>query len=130
MIIHSAIPGGVERFLYVMFDGFKKEFPLWLHPVQLRLLPVNQDFVQDCRDLVRQFDKLPLRIEIDDRDLSVSAKLKAAYEDLVPHKVIIGQREKQDDFAAVRSLVDQLVAQCGGKPSLPRSWPAELNKQY
>lgn len=87
-IIHSAIPGGIERYLYLLFDEFKeKGLPLWLQPVQIRLLPVSVAFVEACLELAKKYEHLPLRIEVDDRSVSLSAKLKSAHEDFVPHKI-------------------------------------------
>jgi threonyl-tRNA synthetase len=89
VIIHSAIPGGIERYLYLLFDKFEeKGLPLWLQPVQIRLLPVGAAFVQDCLLLAEKYANSPLRIEVDDRSVSLSAKLRSAHEDLVPYKVL------------------------------------------
>lgn len=88
VIIHSAIPGGIERYLYSMFDNNKQGLPLWIQPVQIRLLPVSSEFVAQCELLVRQCAELPLRIEIDDRDVSISAKVKLAHNDLVPQSLL------------------------------------------
>jgi threonyl-tRNA synthetase len=129
IIVHSAIPGGVERFLYILFDSFDSGFPLWLHPIQLRLLPVNSNYVEDCQAFLKEIDGLPLRVEIDDRNISVSAKVKSAYQDLVPHKVVIGERDKESGFASVRELIANLAANCQNMPFLPRGWPMELSRQ-
>lgn len=130
VIIHSAIPGGIERYLYMLFDQFELEgLPLWLQPVQIRLLPVGADFVESCQTLLKKYEKLPFRIEIDDRNMSLSAKLKAAYEDLVPHKVVIGQKEVSDRYAELEKLMMQLASQVSGKPFIRREWPGEVSKQ-
>jgi threonyl-tRNA synthetase len=128
VIIHSAIPGGIERYLYLLFDNFEQVgLPLWIHPVQLRLLPVGGAFNKECQELAEQF--LGLRVEIDDRDLSVSAKLKAAHQDLVPYMLVIGQKEVDDNFADFKKLANKLAKQIAGKPYIPREWPAQLSRQ-
>ncbi len=130
VIIHSAIPGGIERYLYVLFDSFaERGLPLWLSPAQIRLLPVSAVFVQQCQDLVQELSDLPLRIEIDDRDASVSSKLKRAHQDCVPHKVVIGEKELADGCNGLRKLARQLAKDVAGKPFIPREWPAELSWQ-
>jgi threonyl-tRNA synthetase len=130
VIVHSAIPGGIERFLYILFDQFEHHgLPLWLQPVHIRLLPVSDDFVEPCQSLVQQFEKLPLRVEIDDRNMRLAAKLKAAHEDLIPQKVVIGQREVSDDFAQLHMFVNELVRGLDNKPFIHREWPAEVSRQ-
>src|SRR6185312_8703721 len=109
VIIHSAIPGGIERYLYILFDNFEHGLPLWLSPVHVRLLPVGAEFVKDCQKLVEQYGSLPLRIEVDDRSISVSSKLKSAHKDYVPYKVVIGQKEVADGFSELKAQIDGLV---------------------
>lgn len=129
VIIHSAIPGGIERYLYLLLNDFEeKGLPLWLQPVQVRLLPVGADFAVPCQNLLKKYEKLPLRIEIDDRNVMLSAKLKAAHEDLVPHKVVIGQKEVGAKFAELEELVRRLVKEVHDKPFIRREWPAEISK--
>lgn len=129
VIIHSAIPGGIERYLYVMFDGLEAGLPLWIQPVQLRLLPVSSEHVAACEQLLDKYAHLPLRIEIDDRDISLSAKLKAAHEDYVPHKIVIGQKEISSGFADLDALVERLSAEISRMPFIAREWPAALSRQ-
>lgn len=129
VIIHSAIPGGIERYLYMLFNDFEEQgLPLWLYPVQVRLLPVGADFVEACKKLVKKYEKLPLRSEIDDRSVSLSSKLKAAHEDLIPHKVVIGQKEIDAGFVELDELVKQLAKEVKGKPFIRREWPAEISR--
>lgn len=128
VIIHSAIPGGIERYLYLLFDNFEQGSPLWLHPVQIRLLPVSHEHVEHCHKLIEAVAGL-LRIEIDDRNMSVSAKLKAAHADYVPHKLVIGQQEVDNSSRDFKRLVRQLAKEVEGKPFIPREWPAELSRQ-
>jgi threonyl-tRNA synthetase len=130
IIIHSAIPGGIERYLYLLFDNYEKQgLPLWVQPVQVRLLPVGASFVDASLELVKKYAGSPLRIEVDDRSVSLSAKLKSAHEDLVPHKIAIGQKEIDNNFAEFDQLVQQLVEEAKDKPFIRREWPAEVSKQ-
>lgn len=129
VIIHSAIPGGIERYLYIVFDNFEQGLPLWLNPVHIRLLPVGAEFVEQCKQLIGQYGDLPLRIEVDDRSVSVSSKLKLAHNDYVPHKLVIGQQEVNDNFSELRVLADQVAKEVRGIPFIRREWPAEISKQ-
>lgn len=130
VIIHSAIPGGIERYIYLLFDNYEKQgLPLWLQPVQIRLLPVGASFIEACEQLLKKYKDLPLRIEIDDRSVMLQAKLKFAHEDLVAHKVVIGQKEVDSNFEELEALIQKLVAEVAEKPFIRREWPAEVSKQ-
>ena len=129
IIIHSAIPGGIERYLYILFDNFEQGLPLWLSPAQIRLIPVGGDYVERCQLLIDKYANLPLRIEVDDRSVGVSSKLKSAHKDYVPHKIVIGQKEVDDNFSELEELVKKLVVEVEGKPFIPREWPASVSKQ-
>lgn len=130
VIIHSAVPGGIERFLYMLFDDYKNRFPLWLMPAQIRLIPVNQNLVADCEKLIEQYCHLPVRIEIDDRAESVSKKIKQAHEDLIPFPVVIGEKEiSSQDFSALDAVVEKVVASAKDKPFMPINYPNKLSLQ-
>lgn len=129
VIIHAAIPGGIERYLYILFDNFEQGLPLWLNPVHIRLIPVGSEFVETCKKLIKKYAYLPLRIEVDDRDLSISSRLKSSYEDYVAHRVVIGQQEVDDQFKELDKLAAKLAKEAGGKPFIRREWPAELSRQ-
>ncbi len=129
VIIHSAIPGGIERYLYVLFDNFEQGLPMWISPVHIRLIPVGGEFVEPCKKLIENYAHLPLRIEVDDRAISVSSRLKSAHEDYVPHKIVIGQQEVDSNFRELEDLVEKLAQEVRDKPFIRREWPAEISKQ-
>lgn len=129
VIIHSAIPGGIERYLYLLFDNFNNKLPLWLNPVHIRLLPVNDKFIEQCNKLIEAYKHIPLRIEIDDRSISVSSKLKAAHEAYVPYRIIIGKKEVDDDFKGLKDLLYRLIPEMEHRPYIAREWPAQLSRQ-
>ena len=108
---------------------FRKAAWQWLNPVHIRLLPVGAEFVGQCQKLVDQFAELPLRIEVDDRSISVSSKLKAAHQDYVPYKIVIGQKEVSNDFSELRELVKKIALEVEEKPCVPLEWPVEVSRQ-
>ncbi len=104
VIIHAAVPGGIERFIYMILDDYKKCMPDWLWPVQLRILPVSDKYVEHCKKIYPDAVGInrgfldarlggELRVEIDDRNFGVSKKVKLAREDLVPEIKVIGAKE-------------------------------------
>lgn len=129
VIIHSAIPGGIERYLYIMFDNFEQGLPIWLSPAQIRLIPVGGEYVEHCKRLIAEYANLPIRIEVDDRSISVSSKLKSAHEEYVSHKLVVGQKELDDGFSVLEVLVKELLKDVSDKPFIPREWPAEVSRQ-
>ena len=129
VIIHSAIPGGIERYLYIMFDNYEQGLPLWLYPVHIRLIPVSEEYLIECQKIVKKYSNINLRIEIDDRDISVSSKLKKAYQDYVPNKIVIGKVEKDNNYKELKKLVKKLSKQMNDRPFIGREWPAEISRQ-
>jgi len=129
VIIHSAIPGGIERYLYILFDNFDQGLPAWINPVHIRLIPVGGEYIEPCIKLIEKYAHLPLRIEVDDRAISVSSRLKSAHADFVPHKIVIGQQEVDDQFKDLEKQIAQLVKDVEGKPFIRREWPCEVSKQ-
>ena len=81
------------------------------------------------KKLVKELSDLPLRIEIDDRSISVSSKLKRAHQDFVPHKIVIGQQEVDDNYKDLKKLAKNLAKEMAGKPFIRREWGAEVSRQ-
>lgn len=131
IIIHAAVPGGIERYIYMLFDDFKRRFPLWLYPVQIRLIPVADDHVYFCEKLVEKYKDLPVRIEIDDRRESVSKKIKYAYQDLIPFPIVIGEKEKNslNDIEPLYSAIDKVLLNSKDKPFIPIENPKLISLQ-
>ena len=130
-IIHSAVPGGIERFLYMLFDDFKNRFPLWLLPSQIRLVPVNQNLVPFCEELVQRYKDLPVRIEIDDRAESVSRKIKESHDNLVAFPIVIGEQEvnSSEKIKSLEEAVSRVVENARNKPFLPLNYPIKISQQ-
>jgi len=131
MIIHAAVPGGIERYIYMLFDDFKKRFPLWLYPAQIRLIPVNDKLVSFCEKLIEKYKDFPVRIEIDDRKEGVSKKIKCAHQDLIPFPVVIGEKEKNspNEIKELRNAIDKVLANSKDKPFIPIEYPKLISLQ-
>lgn len=102
IICHCSI-GSIERWIYsVLEDALKKdkpELPFWLAPTQLRLIPVTDEFVEDCKAIA---DALPGRIDIDDRDEKVGRKIRDAEREWINLIVVFGEKEKEKGKLPVR----------------------------
>ena len=129
IIIHSAVPGGIERYIYMLCDDFKKRFPLWLYPAQIRLLPVNDKMIVFCKDIVQKYMELPIRIEIDDRSESISRKVKHAHNDLIPFPIVIGKREYAGNLEELESAISRVAEDSKEKPFLKLDYPNLMSEQ-
>jgi threonyl-tRNA synthetase len=129
IIIHSAVPGGIERFLYMVFDDFKNCMPLWLYPVQLRLIPVNDKCIAFCENIAEMYrDKV--RVDIDDRAESVGKKMRDGYKALIPFQVVIGEKEMvSGELIELEKVIEMIVENGDGKPFLKLSWPRLVSGQ-
>lgn len=122
VIIHSAIPGGIERYIYMMVDDIQN-FPVYFQPVQLRLIPVSQKFIDYAKSIAAKSPEI--RIDIDDRAESVSKKIKQAREDLVANYIVIGEKEVAEGEipSSVQEVVEKVKKEIEGLPALPASMP-------
>jgi threonyl-tRNA synthetase len=102
IICHCSI-GSIERWIYcILEDSLKKdkpELPFWLAPTQLRLIPVTDEFVEDCGAIA---NALPGRIDIDDRDEKVGRKIRDAEREWVNLIMVFGEKEKEKGKLPVR----------------------------
>jgi threonyl-tRNA synthetase len=101
-IAHSSI-GSIERWLYqVLEHAMKKEkpvLPVWLAPTQVRLIPVTQDFIEDCENLA---ERIGFRVDIDDRDAKLGKKIRDAEKEWVNMIVVFGEKEAKSGKLPVR----------------------------
>jgi threonyl-tRNA synthetase len=100
VMIHRAILGSIERFMGVMIEHFAGDFPTWLAPEQVRILPVtdeNQEYAEEIREELSEF-----RVEIEERSWTVGKKIQAAHDDNVPYMLILGDDEEDAGNLSVR----------------------------
>jgi threonyl-tRNA synthetase len=102
LMVHRALWGSVERFFGILIEHYAGAFPLWLAPVQARVIPVSakaMDYARQVRDRLRQAG---LRGELDERDERLQAKIRDAQLEKVPYMLIVGPKEAQSGSVAVR----------------------------
>lgn len=103
-MIHRVIYGSIERFFGILIEHFAGKFPLWMAPVQLILLPINDDLVSHANDVRIKLEKAGLRTEIDDRTESLNKKVRDAQLGNIPLILTIGEKEKKSKTLSVRTL--------------------------
>jgi threonyl-tRNA synthetase len=149
-IIHTAILGSVERYLFTVFDECsrvelkheKPSLPLWLSPTQVRLVPLRPEFGDLARQIATRLGKNSVRADVDDRDESVDKRVREAEVNWIPYVVVIGRREVEGNTLAVRrrsdgkqynatesDLVREISELTVGYPSMPLRLPLSISQR-
>lgn len=108
VVVHRVIYGSLERFIGILIEHYAGAFPLWLSPVQVKLLPIADRHIEYALSVKKQLMALnpDLRIEIDDRAESVGKKIRDAATEKVPYQAVIGDKEMEASAIAVRGRND------------------------
>jgi threonyl-tRNA synthetase len=102
VMLHRATFGSYERFLAMVIEHFQGNFPLWLSPIQLTLIPISEKHNKAALEMAEEFKKEGIRVEIDTRDERMQAKIRQATLQRVPYLGIIGDKEINDRVISVR----------------------------
>jgi len=113
-IIHTAIIGSIERYLFTILDQCarietkqgKPSLPTWLSPTHVRLIPLRTEFMNFTREVASQLASYSIRVDIDDRDESVDKRVRDAELNWIPYIAVIGRREVDGRVIAVRRRKD------------------------
>ena len=101
-MIHRALLGSIERFFGVLIEHYAGNFPLWLAPVQVKVLPITDNFNDYAAGIVDQLKKNNIRAQLDDRPEKIGAKIRAAELIKVPYMYIVGAKEVEAKAVSVR----------------------------
>lgn len=103
IMIHRVIFGSIERFIGILTEHFAGKFPLWLAPVQVKLLTVADTFSDYAREVAAKCEEAGLRVELDVRNEKIGYKLREARNERVSYICVIGEREQEAGTLSVRS---------------------------
>lgn len=103
VMIHRVIFGSIERFIGIIIEHFAGKFPLWLTPVQVKILTVAEAFTGYAEDVAKKLEEAGLRVETDLRNEKIGYKLREARNQRVNYILIIGEREEEANTVTVRS---------------------------
>ena len=103
VMIHRVIFGSIERFIGILTEHFAGKFPLWLAPVQIKLLTVTEKFAPFAQELAEKCREAGLRVETDVRNEKIGYKIREARNERTPYIVTIGEREQETGLLSVRS---------------------------
>ena len=112
-MIHRAILGSIERFLGILIEHYGGDFPLWLAPVQVGVLPVSDRYNPYGGRVLAALVAAGLRAELDDTSDKVSAKIRRATLRRIPYMLIVGEKEQTAGTVGVR---DKTLGDLGGEP--------------
>jgi threonyl-tRNA synthetase len=119
-IIHTAVIGSIERYLFTILDncartekkGEKPSLPVWLAPTQVRLIPVRPEFLEFANTVADGLTAANIRVDIDDRDESVDKRVRDAELNWIPYIVVTGKKEINSRTLAVRRRQDDKQFAC------------------
>ncbi len=108
VMLHRALFGSLERFIGIITEHYGGAFPLWLAPVQIKLIPVNNEFHLDfVNDLKKKLVDLDIRVEIDAREEKLGYKIREAQTKKIPYQLVIGDNEVKENKLNVRKYGSQ-----------------------
>ncbi|KPL05285.1 MAG: threonyl-tRNA synthetase [candidate division Zixibacteria bacterium SM1_73] len=101
-LIHRALLGSLERFFGVLIEHYAGAFPLWLSPVQIRIMPITDEQNPYSAEIKNRLQKEGFRAEVDDRNEKINYKISEAEREKIPYMFIVGKREVQSKSVSVR----------------------------
>jgi threonyl-tRNA synthetase len=146
LLMHTSVSGSVDRNVYAILEnqalrmrrGEKASWPVWLAPTQVRVVPVADSYVDGAVALA---DRIPFRVDVDDRDAKVGKKIREAEKEWVPYTLVVGERELAGDDLTVRTrfgeqltmtlaeFVERVSTETAGKPTRPANTPRLLSRR-
>jgi threonyl-tRNA synthetase len=150
IILHNSPSGAIERVIFalleksakMMKEGKTPSLPIWLMNTQVRIIPVSKDFLPNCDELLEKLKINSIRADIDDRDDTLSKKIRDSETEWIHYTLIIGEKEVATDSISVRDrlkkgniftkldeLMDMIKGTMKGKPYLPINLPEYLSKR-
>lgn len=120
VMIHRVIFGSIERFIGILIEHYAGKFPLWLSPVQVKVLPVSDKYTDYVEEVSKWLQGQGIRTEIDRRDEKLGYKIREAQMDKVPCMIIIGEKEQKNRSVSVRWRDAPKEGQDLGEMSLER----------
>jgi len=150
LILHCSPSGAIERCVYALLERAYKDqqnqkapmLPTWLSPTQVRLIPISENFLENVETLAEELEKHCMRVDIDDRPLTLQKRIREAETEWVPYTVVVGQKELDSNELPVRDrssgemrkmkleeLVKEIQRITNGKPFKPLPLPKHLSRR-
>ncbi|UCC59153.1 MAG: threonine--tRNA ligase [Candidatus Bathyarchaeum sp.] len=151
LVLHCSPSGGIERGVYALLEKAHRDskrgkapiLPLWLSPTQVRIIPVAERFLEDAEKLMKEIEGHQIRVDLDDRSITLGKKVREAEREWVNYILVIGEKELSSDVLPVRDrkagkkirkmklqeLITEIKGKAGDKPFKPLTLPKLLSKR-
>jgi threonyl-tRNA synthetase len=150
IILHNSPSGAIERVIYALLEkaarvsraGGKPSLPLWLTHTQVRIIPVGKQHLEYCVKLAEELSTNEIRADIDDRDESISKRIRESESEWIYYTLVVGDKETETQKLVVRNrtkgiqaqmslseLIAEISSNTGDKPHAPLNLPQKLSKR-
>ena len=150
VIIHTAVIGGLERYLFALLDsavrmerqGKKPMLPVWVSPVHARVIPLSKQLVKDGIGILEKLEEAGIRADLDDRDDTLQSRIRDAELSWVPYIIVFGEREIESEKLTVRvredgkeiktslpEFISRIKLETQGYPSRGLTYPKMLSQR-
>lgn len=149
VIIHTALIGSLERYIFAVFDtvvqkakqGETPSLPVWLSPVQVRIIPFSAEFLKRADEIAQALEENMIRVDIDDREESLAKRIREAEVKWIPYIVVLGKKEVESGKLSVRirgkgqveltvdELVSRILEETKGYPRIYTSLPRYVSRR-
>ena len=102
IMIHRVAFGSIERFIGILIEHFAGAFPLWLSPVQVKILPISDKFADYALELKSMMEEKGIRVEVDTRSEKIGYKIREARNERTPYIAVVGEKEQESGTLSVR----------------------------
>ena len=103
VMIHRVCFGSIERFIGILIEHFAGQFPTWLAPVQVKVLPISEKFVDYAKSVETALDKAGIRVETDNRAEKIGYKIREARNERIPYIIVVGEKDQEAKKVSLRS---------------------------
>ena len=107
VMIHRVVYGSIERFIGILIENYAGAFPVWLAPVQVKILPITDKHMDYAFALKKKMFDLGLRVEVDDRNEKVGYKIRESQVRKIPYTLVVGDKEMETNAVAVRKYSEK-----------------------
>ena len=102
IMLHRVVFGSIERFIGILIEHYAGKFPVWIAPVQVKILPVSDKYNDYAKKVVANLEEMDIRVELDSRNEKLGYKIREARMEKVPYMIIIGENEQNKALVSVR----------------------------
>ena len=150
IILHNSPSGAIERIIYALLEkaatdsheGRKPQFPLWLSPTQVRIIPLKEEFNDFCEKLSDKISVNSVRVDIDDRNESIGKRIREAEKEWIRYILVIGEKEANSENLSIRDrqtgavkelsfddFLNEIKEQTKDKPFTGLNFPKHISKR-